>query len=140
MFYVYNAVAEFVETPFFTSSDAALYTILNACRFLITKIHHLKLPQINASYVYYSLAKLSAKLEGYKTARACYDKLSHLVVNSRWAEEMELGCLTVRSKPFSDKDNILPICSRCSMTNPLIADRNTCFNCKHPFIISFISF
>lgn len=85
IYFVYNSVAEFVETPFFTSSDAALYTILNACRFLITKIGQYKLPQINSSYIYYSLAKVSSRLEGYKTARACYDKLSHLVVNNKWA-------------------------------------------------------
>lgn len=48
--------------PFFTSSDAALYTILSACRFLITKITHYKLPYVNASYIYYSLAKVAAKL------------------------------------------------------------------------------
>ena len=140
IYFVYNSVVDFVETPFFTSSDAALYTILNACRFLITKIHHYKLPQINASYIYYSLAKVSAKLEGYKTARACYDKLSHLIVNHKWAEEMELGSLTVRSKPFSDKDTIPPTCARCSMANPIISDKNACFNCRHPFIISFMSF
>lgn len=46
----------------------------------------------------------------------------------------------VRSKPFSDKDAILPTCARCSMANPLISDKNSCFNCKHPFIISFMSF
>jgi intraflagellar transport protein 122 len=137
---VYNSVAEFVETPFFTSSDAALYTILNACRFLITKISQYKLPQINSSYIYYSLAKVSSRLEGYKTARACYDKLSHLVVNNKWAEEMELGSLTVRSKPFSDKDTILPTCARCSMANPLISDKNACFNCRQPFFISFMSY
>ena len=48
--------------------------------------------------------------------------------------------MTIRSKPFSDKDTILPTCARCSMANPLISDKNACFNCKHPFIISFMSF
>lgn len=48
--------------------------------------------------------------------------------------------MTIRSKPFSDKDTILPTCARCSMANPLISDKNSCFNCKHPFIISFMSF
>jgi hypothetical protein len=62
VYYVYNSIAEVVETPFFTSSDAALYTILSACRFLITKITHYKLPFVNASYIYYSLAKVAAKL------------------------------------------------------------------------------
>lgn len=129
-----------METPFFTSSDAALYSILNACRFLITKMSHYKLPYVNASYVYYSLAKVASRFEGYKTARACYDKLSQLVVSSKWAEEMEVGNLSVRSKPFSDRDTILPTCARCSMANPIISDKNSCFNCKHPFVISYMSF
>jgi intraflagellar transport protein 122 len=113
---------------------------LSACRFLITKITHFKLPFVNASYIYYSLAKVATKLEGYKTARSSYDKLAQLVVVPKWQEEIELGSLTIRSKPFSDKDTILPSCARCSMANPLISDKNGCFNCKHPFIISFMSF
>lgn len=84
IYFVYNSIAEFVEMPFFTSSDAALYTILSACRFLITKITHYKLPFVNASYIYYSLAKVATKVEGYKTARSCYDKLAQLVVSPKW--------------------------------------------------------
>lgn len=53
---------------------------------------------------------------------------------------MELGSLAVRSKPFSDKDTILPTCARCSAANSIISDKNSCFNCKQPFIISFMSF
>lgn len=53
---------------------------------------------------------------------------------------MQLGSLIVRSKPFSDKDTILPTCARCSMANPIISDKNCCFNCRHPFIISFMSY
>ena len=26
------------------------------------------------------------------------------------------------------------------MANPIISDKNTCFNCRHPFIISFMSY
>ena len=54
------------------------------CRFLITKINNYKLPFVNASYIFYSLAKVASKLEGYKTARACYEKLSQLIVNPKW--------------------------------------------------------
>ena len=115
IYYVYNSISTFVESPFFTSSDSALYAILHACRFLISKLSHLKLPFINLSYVYYSLAKVSRLLEGYKTARSCYEKLAQLKVQNKWAEEIDLGSLLVRSKPYSDKQAILPICNRCLM-------------------------
>jgi hypothetical protein len=26
------------------------------------------------------------------------------------------------------------------MANPVISDRDSCFSCKHPFIMSFVSF
>jgi len=26
------------------------------------------------------------------------------------------------------------------MANPLISDKNACFNCRHPFIVSFLSY
>lgn len=26
------------------------------------------------------------------------------------------------------------------MANPIISDKNACFNCKHPFVISYMSF
>lgn len=129
-----------MESPFFTSSDSALYTILHACRFLISKLSHLKLPFINLSYVYYSLAKVSRLLEGYKTARSCYEKLAQLKVQNKWAEEIDLGSLLVRSKPYSDKQTILPICNRCLMENPVISEKDSCFSCKHPFVMSFVSF
>jgi len=44
IYYVYNSVNTFVESPFFTSSDSALYAILHACRFLISRLSHTKLP------------------------------------------------------------------------------------------------
>lgn len=93
IYYVYNSVSTFVESPFFTSSDSALYAILHACRFLIAKLTNFKLPfvrnavtQINLSYIYYSLAKVSRLLEGYKTARSCYEKLAQLKAPNKWSE------------------------------------------------------
>lgn len=47
IYYVYNSVNTFVESPFFTSSDSALYAILHACRFLISKLSHIKLPFVS---------------------------------------------------------------------------------------------
>ena len=129
-----------MESPFFTSSESALYTILNACRFIICKLNKRKLPFINLNYVYYSLAKVAKMLEGYKTARTCYEKLMELQIPKKWVEEIDLGSLLMRSKPYTDNENILPICNRCLMTNPVISEKDSCFSCKHPFVISFSSF
>jgi intraflagellar transport protein 122 len=50
---------------------------------------------------------------------------------------VDLNTITIRSKPFSDKEDLQPVCYRCSATNPLVnAKGNYCTNCKHPFIYS----
>ena len=51
--------------------------------------------------------------------------------------------MTIQSKPFSDKEELLPACYRCSNTNPLVTSTNigdVCIDCGHPFIRSFASF
>lgn len=52
----------------------------------------------------YALAKQSRKLGAYKLARYSYEKLQELHVPSRFQESIELGSLTIRSKPFHDSE------------------------------------
>lgn len=56
----------------------------------------------------YALAKQSVKLGAYKLARYSYEKLQELHFPSRLLESIELGSLTIRSKPFHDRE----VCSR----------------------------
>lgn len=52
----------------------------------------------------YALAKQSKALGAFKLARHAYEKLQGLRVPARFQESMELGSLTVRSKPFHDNE------------------------------------
>lgn len=59
---------------------------------------------IIVSNTLYALAKQSRKLGAYKLARYSYEKLQELHVPSRFHESIELGSLTIRSKPFHDSE------------------------------------
>lgn len=74
---------------------------------------------------------------------------------SEWVDEIELGNLLIRSKPFSDKESLNPICNRylsrfvlykgliltrCGNANAIIIENERCSTCFHPFIRSFLSF
>lgn len=49
--------------------------------------------------------------------------------------EVDLASVVIRSKPFSDKEELLPVCWRCSTTNPLLNTQGDyCINCGAPFI------
>ena len=59
---------------------------------------------IPLSATLYALAKQSKNLGGYKLARHAYEKLQQLRVPSRFQESIDLGSITVRSKPFHDSE------------------------------------
>ncbi|KAK0064191.1 intraflagellar transport protein 122 [Biomphalaria pfeifferi] len=67
-----------------------------------------------------------------------YPSWFHMI---RFQTAIDLGCLTIRSKPFHDAEELLPMCYRCSTTNPLLSKTgNRCVNCKQPFVFSFVTF
>jgi hypothetical protein len=66
---------------------------------------------------------------------------------SKKQDEIELDMLIVQAKPVRDDPDILPVCYRCSSTNPLLnpftnkfAKGDVCTNCGHPFVRSFVNF
>mmetsp|Transcript_4715 Transcript_4715/g.3903 ORF Transcript_4715/g.3903 Transcript_4715/m.3903 type:complete len:116 (-) Transcript_4715:488-835(-) len=95
---------------------------------------------ISKIYLYYALAKISKSLEAFQTARVAYEKLSTLKIPNDWLSEIEIGNLMVRSKPFSDKENLVPICNRCIHDNQIIIQDEVCTTCYHKFVRSSISY
>jgi intraflagellar transport protein 122 len=86
-------------------------------------------------------------LGAFKLARHAYDRLLKLQIPARWDEEVEHDMLIVQAKPVRDDPEHLPVCFRCSSTNPLLnpftnkfAKGDVCTNCGHPFVRSFINF
>lgn len=54
--------------------------------------------------VLYTLAKQGKALGAYKVARHAYDQLQGLAVPQRFQESIDLGSITIRSKPYQDKE------------------------------------
>ncbi len=104
------------------------------------------LPGLNKVYIFYALAKVSNQVEAFKTSRLCYEKLQKLSVPSKLNEEMEVEHLLIKSKPFSDAQNLFSVCNRCLNANQILQTSSvhptqyTCLTCQHPFVHSFSSF
>ena len=43
-----------------------------------------------------------------------------LLLPSQWQSEVDMQSVVVRSKPFSDAEELQPVCYRCSTVNPLL--------------------
>ena len=115
--------------------DGALYneSIFHAAIFLTNSIGKKNLAGISKVYVYYALSYLGVKFEAFKTARYGYEKLQTLKIPKEWQEEIDLASLKIRSKPFSDKENLQPICNLDMNVNQLI-NSNGDFSYQHSIL------
>jgi len=59
-------------------------------------------------------------------------------VPATFREHVDSGSLTVRSKPTTDAEELLPLCYRCSTPNGLLSG-TACVKCKHPLITAAYS-
>ncbi|KAJ7417861.1 intraflagellar transport protein 122 isoform X1 [Pitangus sulphuratus] len=151
VYHAYHFIHRYTEEPFSFNSPETLF---NISRFLLHSLT--KETPLGISKVYpcdivqnleiiiktlLALAKQSKALGAYKLARHAYEKLQGLHIPARFQKSFELGSLTIRSKPFHDSEELLPLCYRCSTNNPLLNNLgNVCINCRQPFIFSASSY
>ena len=64
-----------------------------------------------------------------------------LKIPPHWQEEIELASLKCRSKPFSDREGMQPICNRCMNPNPLLTNTGeNCTGCGQELVKNFLGF
>uniref|UniRef100_A0A3Q0R164 Intraflagellar transport protein 122 homolog n=1 Tax=Amphilophus citrinellus TaxID=61819 RepID=A0A3Q0R164_AMPCI len=134
LYHVYHSIQRYTDEPF---SSHMPETLFNICRFLLNNLTKDIPPGISKVNTLYALAKQSRQLGAYKLARYAYEKLQELHIPSRFQESVELGSLTIHSKPFHDKEELIEgmMCYRCSTNNPLLNSQGSvCINCRQPFI------
>ena len=56
------------------------------------------------------MAKQAKNLRGFKLARYAYEKLQALRIPPRFQEAIDLGSVTIRSKPFHDSEVSVRAC------------------------------
>ncbi|XP_033270050.1 intraflagellar transport protein 122 homolog isoform X9 [Orcinus orca] len=138
LYHGYHAIQRYTEEPF---SFHLPETLFNISRFLLHSLTKDTPLGISKANTLFTLAKQSKALGAYKLARHAYDKLQGLHTPARFQKSIELGSLTIRSKPFQDSEELVPLCYRCSTNNPLLNNLgNVCINCRQPFVFSASSY
>ncbi|VDK27728.1 unnamed protein product [Gongylonema pulchrum] len=131
-YYAFDVIHKYLAEPFTSSPAEAL---VNIARYLAFQEEIYKISRVS---ILYTLLKQGQTLGAYKLARYSLEQLSHLNVPLRFEKLIESAALMIRSKPFTDADDLLPMCYRCGMSNPLVGG-NECIHCKTPFILSFMN-
>ncbi|XP_048590687.1 intraflagellar transport protein 122 homolog isoform X2 [Nematostella vectensis] len=138
IYYLYHSVHRYTDEPFTSHLPETLF---NIARYLLHMLIRDTPIGVSRVATLFALAKQSKNLGAFKMARTAFDKLQALKIPTRFQEAIDLGSVTIRSKPFHDNEELLPMCYRCSTTNPLLNNKgNQCINCRQPFVYSFSSF
>merc|ERR1740130_832059 len=118
--------------------------LFQVARFILNSLGKKDVPYaLSRVYTLFTLAKRGKALGAFKLARYAFDRLQHLKVPLSWTNQIDTDMMTIQSKPYVDKEELLPVCFRCGATNPLINSTtggDTCVACGHPFIRSWSSF
>nr|KAF6335234.1 intraflagellar transport 122 [Pipistrellus kuhlii] len=138
LYHCYHAIHRYTEEPFSSHRPETLFNISRFLLHSLTKDTPLGISKVRTLF---TLAKQSRTLGAYKLARHAYDQLRGLYVPARFQKSIELDSLTIRSQPFHDNEELVPLCYRCSTNNPLLNNLgNVCINCRQPFIFSASSY
>jgi intraflagellar transport protein 122 len=142
LYYAYAMVFSFTDEPFTTLLPESLF---HASRFLLNKLtkNVPTPPGMSLRNIYYTLGQHAVQLESYKLARQAFEKLLPMKLRPEWQSVVELTSMTLQTKPYADREDLLPVDYRSSTVNPLLNPNNNgdvCVTSGHPFVRSFVSF
>ncbi|CAK4696321.1 hypothetical protein AeMF1_011920 [Aphanomyces euteiches] len=141
IYYAYSLIFAYTDEPFTTLLPETLF---HASRFLLNVLAKQSPPPgISMARITFTLAQHAQQLEAFKLARQMYERLHQMRVRPEWQTIVDLTSMTLQTKPYSDRDDLLPIDYRSSATNPLLNPNGTgdvCVHSGHPFVRSFASF
>jgi intraflagellar transport protein 122 len=137
-YHVYSTVHQFIDQPF---TNTLPDVFLNCANYLLHKLSDPYPRGISKFAVLFTLANHARQTGAFRLARHALEKMQSLRVPANLQESVDRMSLTIRSKPFQDKEDLLPMCYRCSTTNSLLRQTgNACTSCRQPLEFSFVSF
>lgn len=138
VYYAYSYIYAHTTQPFIFD-DLKLFRV---SRHLCAMVCDGVIPvNIGKAEILYTLARAANRLDMVRTARAVFEKLQTVILLIPILEQVDVETLIIRSKPFTDRDELLDTCYRCKQIVPQIAAQgDRCPNCFHPFVRCFSSF
>ena len=137
VYYAYHVVHKYLEEPFTSYLPEALF---NIARFLMVETSNDCPRGVSMFSILYCLAKQAKKLACNKLAKQLFDRIQTLKVPVKFQEQVEIGTVALKARSYSDPEDLLPMCYRCSTYNPLCTNTNCCIHCGQTFVHSFVSF
>jgi len=138
-YYAYQSIHKYTDEPFTALTPD---TVFNISRFLLSWLLKDEAPYgLSKAYCIFAMAKQAKTLGANKLARFALEKLSLYKVPLAWQEQVDVFALSIRSRAFTDDDELSPSCFRCQTINPLVNQAgDRCIACAHPMMRSYCNF
>ncbi|KAJ8666894.1 hypothetical protein QAD02_008556 [Eretmocerus hayati] len=141
VYYAYHEVHKYLEEPFTALMPEALF---NISKFLLTKIQSIDCDGVSKLTIIYALVKQARLLGANKLAMQLLDRLRKMKIPKHLLTQVETWMIAIKSYPYRDPEELLPLCNRCSTYNALLpannASGNSCAQCGLKFQYSFVMF
>ncbi|KAJ3136146.1 hypothetical protein HK100_002072 [Physocladia obscura] len=139
VYFAFHSVRKFIDEPFTSHLPESL---LSMATFLLNyTMTHSAPPGISKAYILLAITKIARNIGAFKLARYGYERLQHYKIPPEWETLTNIASLTLRGKPSTDREDLLPQCYVCSTVNPMLNSKgDSCIECKEKFIRSLYSF
>ncbi|XP_065186273.1 intraflagellar transport protein 122 homolog [Sycon ciliatum] len=137
LYYVYDKIYSYMKEPVTKHTQQ---TLLNMCRFMLLESD--RLPRgILKGIIFYTMAKQCRDLGGFRAACFCYEQLQRCVLPREYQKIVERDSFTIRARGMHDKQDLTPLCFRCSTSTPLLHNLGRkCPTCQQPLVYDFTTF
>uniref|UniRef100_A0A0N4ZE90 Intraflagellar transport protein 122 homolog n=1 Tax=Parastrongyloides trichosuri TaxID=131310 RepID=A0A0N4ZE90_PARTI len=134
IYYAYDIIYKSTTEPFTNVRKDNLFNIL---RYLILNLEDT--PNISRVTILFAFSELCKEFKAFKTARIALDQLTQLNYPIHIESQIHFSLIDIRASPFTDNEDLLPLCFKCGLHNPLLGKKN-CAQCNTEFVYSFYSF
>lgn len=138
IYYAYHFVYTHATQPFLCNE----VSLLNLSRYVVSMLGNAAVPlNVGKGEVLYTLARVANQLDMTCLARVAFERLQSVVLPTKITEQVDIDSLLIRSKAYTDKEELRDTCYRCNQAvQQLAKPGDRCPNCGHPFVRSFVNF
>jgi intraflagellar transport protein 122 len=118
--------------------------LFNISKFLLTKIQNKKLEGICTLTIIYTLVKQAKLLGANKLTMQLLNLLRGMKISKHLLTQIETWMIAIKTFPYRDPEELLPLCNRCSTYNALLPistkSSHSCAQCGLKFQYSYVMF